>query len=237
MNPTVSSAEIREATGLSQKTLTRWHKGGHIPVPEIGQHPSGRGKMGYYPDHALALVRRIVALKKEGQPLKQAAAQAGHEFEQREESGRPSMLDPITIESICKGIRIGLTNRDAAMRAGISEATFYSWTQKARKPEAAPMYVQFLEALERAQADLKATLLTRIQKASIDGHWQAASWMLARKFPKEFGQTVETKVQHTGHIHTGPRKVTVELVRANGSKEIIERNGAGPAPSDTENGG
>ena len=107
MNPTVSSAEIREATGLSQKTLTRWHKGGHIPVPEIGQHPGGRGKMGYYPDHALALVRRIVALKKEGQPLKQAASQAGHEFEQREESGRPSMLDPITIESICKGIRIG----------------------------------------------------------------------------------------------------------------------------------
>ena len=79
-------------------------------MPEIGQHPGGRGKMGYYPDHALALVRRIVALKKEGQPLKQAASQAGHEFEQREESGRPSMLDPITIESICKGIRIGLTN-------------------------------------------------------------------------------------------------------------------------------
>ena len=153
MNPTVSSAEIREATGLSQKTLTRWHKGGHIPVPEIGQHPSGRGKMGYYPDHALALVRRIVALKKEGQPLKQAASQAGHEFEQREESGRPSMLDPITIESICKGIRIGLTNRDAAMRAGISEATFYSWMQKARKSGAAVAYVQFLESLERAQAE------------------------------------------------------------------------------------
>ena len=118
MNPTVSSAEIREATGLSQKTLTRWHKGGHIPVPEIGQHPSGRGKMGYYPDHALALVRRIVALKKEGQPLKQAASQAGHEFEQREESGRPSMLDPIIIESICKGIRIGPAEGDRRIGEG-----------------------------------------------------------------------------------------------------------------------
>ena len=238
MNPTVSSAEIREATGLSQKTLTRWHKGGHIPVPEIGQHPSGRGKMGYYPDHTLALVRRIVALKKEGQPLKQAASQAGHEFEQREESGRPSMLDPITIESICKGIRIGLTNRDAAMRAGISEATFYSWMQKARKSGAAVAYVQFLESLERAQADLKAVLLARIQKASVDGQWQAATWMLARKFPKEFGQTVETTVQHSGHVHTGPRKVIVELVRADGSKEVMERNWADPAPSDSpENGG
>ena len=87
-------------------------------MPEIGQHPSGRGKMGYYPDHALALVRRIVALKKEGQPLKQAASQAGHEFEQREESGRPSMLDPITIESICKGIRIGPAEGDRRIGEG-----------------------------------------------------------------------------------------------------------------------
>ena len=102
-------------------------------MPEIGQHPSGRGKMGYYPDHALALVRRIVALKKEGQPLKQAASQAGHEFEQREESGRPSMLDPIIIESICKGIRIGPAEGDrrigegrcGAIKPGRSSVEYY----------------------------------------------------------------------------------------------------------------
>ena len=96
----------------------------------------------------------------------------------------------------------GPSNRDAAMRAGISEATFYSWMQKARKSGAAVAYVQFLESLERAQADLKAVLLARVQKASVDGQWQAATWMLARKFPKEFGQTVETTVQHSGHVHT-----------------------------------
>ena len=62
----ISSAEIREANGLSQKTLTRWHKAGHIPEPEIGQHPGGRGKMGFYPRHTVALIRRILALRKEG---------------------------------------------------------------------------------------------------------------------------------------------------------------------------
>ena len=238
MNATVSSAEIRKATGLSQKTMTRWHKGGHIPEPEVGQHPSGRGKMGYYPKHVLALVRRIVALKKEGQPLKQAASQAGHEFEQRETPGRPSGLDPVTIETICEGVRLGLPNRDAALRAGVSEATFYSWVRQAREPDATDELLQFLESLERSQSDLKAILLARVHKAGTEGHWQAATWMLARKFPKEFGQTVETKVQHSGSIHTGPRKVTVELVRADGSKETIERNGADPAPPDpSENGG
>ena len=114
MNPTVSSAEIREATGLSQKT-----------------QPAG----------TRAAISRCP---------RSDSTQAGHEFEQRE-SGRPSMLDPITIESICKGIRIGLTNRDAAMRAGISEATFYSWMQKARKSGAAVAYVQFLESLAPAE--------------------------------------------------------------------------------------
>ena len=229
MNATVTSAEIRKATGLSQKTLTRWHKGGHIPKPEVGQHPSGRGKMGYYPKHVLALVRRIVALKKEGQPLKQAASQAGHELEQRSEPGRPNMLDPITIEHVCNGIRLGLPNKDAALRAGVSPSTFYSWVRQARKPDATDEFLQFLESLDRSRSDLKAILLTRIHKASTEGQWQAATWMLARKFPKEFGQTVETKVQHSGSIHTGPRKVTVELVRADGSTELIERNGADPA--------
>ena len=153
MNATVTSAEIRKATGLSQKTLTRWHKGGHIPKPEVGQHPSGRGKMGYYPKHVLALVRRIVALKKEGQPLKQAASQAGHEFEQRRTPGRPNGLDPVTIEAICEGVRLGLPNRDAALRAGVSAGTFYSWIRQAREPDATDEFMQFLESLERSRSD------------------------------------------------------------------------------------
>ena len=227
----ISSAEIREANGLSQKTLTRWHKAGHIPEPEIGQHPGGRGKMGFYPRHTVALVRRIVALRKDGLPLGKAAAQAAHEFEQREEPGRPTVADPVTIEAICKGIKLGLPNKDAAIRAGISRGTFYSWIKKAKEPDAAPAYVEFLDSLERARADLKAILLARIHTASGAGAWQAATWILARKFPEEFGQTVEAKVKHSGSIHTGPRKVTLELVRPDRKAETIVREGKEPVPA------
>ena len=232
----ISSAEIREANGLSQKTLTRWHKAGHIPEPEIGQHPGGRGKMGFYPRHTVALVRRIVALRKDGLPLGKAAAQAAHEFEQRTEPGRPSVTDPVTIDEICKGIKLGLPNKDAAIRAGIAEPTFYLWIKKAKEPDAPPYLVEFLEALDRARSDLKANLLERVQDASEKGQWQAATWILARKFPKEFGQTVEAKVKHSGSIHTGPRKVTLELVRPDRKAETIVRDGKEPVPSTTNEG-
>ena len=228
MKGTITSAEVREATGLSQKTLTRWHKSGYIPTPEIGQHPGGRGKMGFYPRHTVALIRRVVSLKADGHPLKKAAAQAAHEFEQREEPGRPSAADPVTIEEICKGIKLGLPNKDAALRAGISEPTFYSWILKAKEPDAPPYLVDFLEAVDRAKADLKAILLARIHQASSAGQWQAATWILSRKFPTEFGQTVEAKVKHSGSIHTGPRKVTLELVRPDRKAETIVREGKEP---------
>ena len=224
----ISSAEIREATGLSQKTLTRWHKAGHIPEPEIGQHPGGRGKMGFYPRHTVALVRRIVALRKDGLPLGKAAAQAKHNIEQHQGSGRPSTMDPLTVEAICDGIRLGLPNKDAAIRAGISKGTFYEWAAKGAEPGTPPQYSEFLDSLDRARSDLKANLLERVQDASDKGQWQAATWILARKFPEEFGQTVEAKVKHSGSIHTGPRKVTLELVRPDRKAETIVRDGKEP---------
>ena len=226
----ISSAEIRGATGLSQKTLTRWHKAGHIPEPEIGQHPGGRGKMGFYPRHTLALIRRIVALKKAGHQLKKAAVQAKHNIEQHQGPGRPSTMDPLTVEAICDGIRLGLYYKDAAIRAGISKATFHEWAAKGAEPGTHPQYAEFLDSVERAKSDLKANLLERVQDASEKGQWQAATWILSRKFPEEFGQTVEAKVKHSGSIHTGPRKVTLELVRPDRKAETIVREGKAPVP-------
>ena len=49
MNPTVSSAEIREATGLSQKTLTRWHKGRPYPGARDRTAPVRPGQDGLLP--------------------------------------------------------------------------------------------------------------------------------------------------------------------------------------------
>ena len=70
----ITSQDILRATGLkSTKTLTRWHQRGVIPEPLIRTHPSGRGKIAYWPDWVLYRCVRIIQLQKEGHSLESAA--------------------------------------------------------------------------------------------------------------------------------------------------------------------
>jgi hypothetical protein len=70
----ISTRDILEATGLkSGKTLTRWHQRGLIPEPLVRTHPSGRGKMSYWPDWVLDRCVRIVELQRQGHSLESAA--------------------------------------------------------------------------------------------------------------------------------------------------------------------
>ena len=76
----ISSKEILEKTGLkSTKTLTRWHKAGIIPEPMIETHPSGRGKIGYWPDYVLTRCLKIIELRKQGYSLSAAALEAARQ--------------------------------------------------------------------------------------------------------------------------------------------------------------
>jgi hypothetical protein len=76
----VTSRQILEATGLkSAKTLTRWAKLGVIPGPHIGTHPSGRGKIAYWPDYVLERCERIAGLVRQGHTLGSACSILEHE--------------------------------------------------------------------------------------------------------------------------------------------------------------
>src|SRR5690242_3790040 len=74
----ITSHDILDKTGLkSAKTLTRWHQRGLIPEPLIRTHPSGRGKVAYWPDWVLNRCLRIVELQREGHSLQSAASVLG----------------------------------------------------------------------------------------------------------------------------------------------------------------
>jgi len=69
----VTSQEILKKTKLkSSKTLTRWAHLGLIPKPAIQVHPSGRGKMAYWPDWVLDRCMKIKKLQREGFSLHSA---------------------------------------------------------------------------------------------------------------------------------------------------------------------
>jgi transposase len=112
---------------------------------------------------------------------------------------------PERIKAITDAVLQGVPYRHAAAIAGITETTFYEWMNK--KPA-------FAEAIKEAEAKAVAGRIARIRLAEGD-HWQAAAWWLERKYPQEFGRTVQEQ-QHSGSI----RREFVLITNA-GDEEVM----------------
>jgi hypothetical protein len=109
---------------------------------------------------------------------------------------RRSKLTPEVQQRICDAVVIGATYEHAAAYGGVAYETFNNW----RKAN-----VQFSEALKAAEARAVVGWLAKIEKAASDGTWQAAAWKLERRYPAEYGRSLQ-QVEHSGTItqeHTG----------------------------------
>jgi len=93
-------------------------------------------------------------------------------------TGRPSKYKPELVERIYHYIEAGLNDEDAALLAGISLQTFYTW--KKEKPE-------FSEGIKKAKARFKEAGIKNIREAA-KKDWKAWAWLLERKFPEEFAK-------------------------------------------------
>ena len=106
--------------------------------------------------------------------------------------GRKLLLTKEITKEIISYIEQGNTNQDAYTMAGISRAAFYSWLsigEKDKKNGKETKYSNFFEMVKGAACRFKAANIAIIQKAAISGkQWQAAAWLLERKFPEEFGK-------------------------------------------------
>lgn len=95
-------------------------------------------------------------------------------------------------------LKVGASLRDAAGCLGVDYKTLY----RARKTDA-----QFANGVMKALREGKLLLLRKMGKAR---QWQAAAWMLERRWGKEFGRKDKQQVQVTGKIEHG---ASAELVR------------------------
>lgn len=111
---------------------------------------------------------------------------------------RPSKLTPELTEKIVLAIKAGNYAKVAASMAGISEATYYSWLEQAKAPDADPEFLEFLESIERAEAEAEATAVIRIRQAADNGTWQAAGWLLERKHGERWGRNDKLRQEITG---------------------------------------
>ena len=102
-------------------------------------------------------------------------------------AGRKSKDTPENRQTIINAVEQGVPYRHACAMAGLSEDTFARMREKS---------AEFAEAIKAAEGRAVAGRLARIRMAEND-HWQAAAWWLERKYPQEFGKTVQEQ-QHTG---------------------------------------
>lgn len=124
----------------------------------------------------------------------------------KKDNGRPPKISENVINSILAALQAGAYIETAAAYAGIHKDTFYAWLKRGRAakdaaidydtsiidqkkvPESEHQFVRFSDAIEKALADSELMALQEINKASKDGHWQAAAWRLERKFPQRYGR-------------------------------------------------
>lgn len=102
-------------------------------------------------------------------------------------AGRPSSLKPAVAKQILEALKEGVPREMALLAAGVGRSTFYSWLAKARQDKPVQLYVDFLDAVEKAEAEA-VVLYTKTIHAARDVNWQAAAWWLERRHPDLYGR-------------------------------------------------
>lgn len=89
------------------------------------------------------------------------------------------------IQTALRLCRCGLPDCQVAAALGVTPQTFSTWRNHPRTPNQA----ELSEAMKKADAEREAALVARIMRAS-DDTWQAAAWLLERKYPERYARPV-----------------------------------------------
>ncbi len=92
-------------------------------------------------------------------------------------------LDREGVQEAVRLTRMGLNDRDIAAYIGVAPQTYSTW----RNHPKTKVQQELAEALKKAEVERKGALLSRVLKAT-DESWQAAAWMLERRYPAEYAR-------------------------------------------------
>lgn len=126
------------------------------------------------------------------------------------------------IERICHLIEHSHSARSACKHTGTPLSTFYEWKrcgkdaqQRREKGQrltrAERMLADFVERMEKAEAEAIDKHLKVIMRAALRGNWYASAWWLERRHPEDWGRyRVDLSADPDGGADEVP---TAEIVR------------------------
>lgn len=97
--------------------------------------------------------------------------------------GRTEKLTQDGIRTAIKYCRAGLPDCQIAAILGVTRETYSRWINHPKTENQR----QLAHALKKADAEREANLVSRIMRAS-DDTWQAAAWLLERKYPERYAR-------------------------------------------------
>ena len=137
--------------------------------------------------------------------------------------GKGHKQTPETLAAVVDGLKAGLTPKRAAMRAGISESTYFAWSRAGwdaieatdeNSSEEMSFVVRFALEAEGAISEYVLPLIRRVGEAALKGgpgDWRAAAAILQGRFAHEFSERLKVaqsqRIEVSGSISVdGPYK-------------------------------
>lgn len=144
---------------------------------------------------------------------------------------RPTKLTKELIEKVCSAIYAGNYAKIAAQLSGISESTYYGWLQEAEKEGCDPLFLEFSESVEKAEAAAEVEAVALIRQAARNGSAKDAQWLLERKHGERWGRNDKIRQEITG-ADGGPIELTIEEAR----RAVLEFLGEGDVDESIDEG-
>ena len=104
------------------------------------------------------------------------------------------------IREIADAVRGGSPLTAACAGVGVSDANRERWTQRGEKlirDGRHGITRDFVQTMARAEAEAVANLLECLRGAAAR-NWQAAAWLLERRFPADFARSESRRIELTG---------------------------------------
>ena len=95
----------------------------------------------------------------------------------------PKLLDELVARRIVDAVRAGASRAAAAEAARVGRTTLFRWLKDGAA--GAEPYASFTAKVREAEGELEKELVTIIKGHSADS-WQAAAWLLERKWQKRW---------------------------------------------------